>query len=65
MSKFDFTGSNFVGGDWENGFGIQFSHSQDESKDIFTAKYTFSERQQGPPTIAHGGAIGSLTMIRC
>jgi uncharacterized protein (TIGR00369 family) len=58
MSKFDFTGSNFVGGQWENGFGVRFSHSQDNN--TFVAKYIFTERHQGPPSIAHGGAIATL-----
>jgi uncharacterized protein (TIGR00369 family) len=57
MTKFDFTGSNFVGGAWENGFAIQFLRSH-EGK--YVAKFTFSERHQGPPSIAHGGAIAAL-----
>lgn len=60
MSKFDFIGSNYVGGDWENGFGVRFSHSHDENKDTFIAKFTFLKRHQGPPMIAHGGAIAAL-----
>jgi uncharacterized protein (TIGR00369 family) len=58
MAKFAFTGSNFVGGGWENGFGILFSHSHENNS--YTAKFTFSERHQGPPFIAHGGAIAAL-----
>lgn len=57
MTKFNFTGSNFVGGKWENGFGIQFSHSHENT---YTATFTFSEHHQGPPSIAHGGAIAAL-----
>lgn len=55
--KWVFTGSNFVVGKWQNGFGVVFSQL-DES--TFSAKYTFSEHQQGPPGIAHGGAIATL-----
>ena len=58
MTKFDFTGSNFVGGNWDNGFGVIFSHSHEAN--TYTAKFTFSERHQGPPFIAHGGAIAAL-----
>jgi uncharacterized protein (TIGR00369 family) len=58
MAKFAFTGSNFVGGAWENGFGVQFSHSHENNS--YTAKFTFSEHHQGPPFIAHGGAIAAL-----
>jgi uncharacterized protein (TIGR00369 family) len=58
MTKFDFTGSNFVGGTWENGFGVLFSYSHDANS--YIAKFTFTERHQGPPFIAHGGAIAAL-----
>lgn len=51
-----YTGSNFVGGDWENSFGVNF----DCVDDAYTARYTFRKHQQGPPGVAHGGAIASL-----
>lgn len=56
MSEFQFTGSNFVGGKWENGFGLQFENVDNE----FRATYRFDKHQQGPPGVAHGGALASL-----
>ena len=56
MPEFHFTGSNFVGGNWQNGFGLVFENVDGE----FRAKYNFSDHQQGPPHIAHGGALASL-----
>jgi acyl-coenzyme A thioesterase PaaI-like protein len=56
-----FHGSNFVGGNWQNGFDVQFViRTDDTGTDHFSAEYTFSTHQQGPPGIAHGGAIASL-----
>lgn len=52
-----FAGSNFVGGDWENGFGIAFTLQEDNS---YQATYAFQEHQQGPPGVAHGGAIAAV-----
>lgn len=56
MPEIQFTGSNFVSGQWENGFGLQFEAVEGE----FRASYRFAEHQQGPPSIAHGGAIATL-----
>lgn len=56
MSEFQFTGSNFVAGKWENGFGLQFENVEDE----FRATYRFAQHQQGPPGVVHGGALASL-----
>jgi|GEM_PF-1778583 len=51
-----FTGSSFVGGNWINGFGISF----EKEGDIYLAHYAFKQHQQGPPNIAHGGAVSAL-----
>lgn len=51
-----FTGSNFVGGSWINGFGVTFSLEGD----VYVAHYVFKPHQQGPPSIAHGGAVAAL-----
>ncbi|MGJ3238213.1 MAG: PaaI family thioesterase [Anaerolineae bacterium] len=51
-----FSGSPFVGGNWINGFGITFA----EQDGVYIAQYTFKSHQQGPPTIAHGGAVAAL-----
>lgn len=56
MSEFQFTGSNFIAGKWENGFGLQFDFIADE----FRASYRFAQHQQGPPGVAHGGALAAL-----
>jgi uncharacterized protein (TIGR00369 family) len=56
MPEFQFTGSNFVSGNWQNGFGLVFENLDGE----FRANYRFAEHQQGPPHIAHGGALASL-----
>ena len=57
MSDKPFFGSNFVGGNWENGFGIRFYKQEDGSME---AQYTFEERHQGPSMIAHGGALSAV-----
>ncbi len=51
-----FTGSNFVGGNWINGFGVSFV----QDGDVYVADYVFKQHQQGPPNIAHGGAVAAL-----
>lgn len=51
-----FTGSSFVGGNWMNGFGVSFQ----KQGDAFAAQYTFKPHQEGPSTIAHGGAVAAL-----
>lgn len=51
-----FKGSDFVGSNRENGFGVQFVREGD----IYTASYAFKSIQQGPENIAHGGAIAAL-----
>jgi uncharacterized protein (TIGR00369 family) len=56
MSEFQFTGSNFVAGQWENGFGLAFESVEGE----FRATYRFATHQQGPPGVAHGGALATL-----
>lgn len=52
-----FTGSNFVGGDWQNGFGVRFERQPDDS---LRAEVVFDELKQGPPGYAHGGAIAAV-----
>lgn len=52
-----FTGSNFISGDWENGFGIRF---QLDDAGYVRASYIFQDRHQGPRKIAHGGASAAL-----
>jgi acyl-coenzyme A thioesterase PaaI-like protein len=54
---FDFNGSNFVGGKHENGFGLRFAVQSDGS---LLANYTFDILKQGPPGIAHGGAVAAV-----
>jgi uncharacterized protein (TIGR00369 family) len=56
MPEFQFTGSNFVAGQWQNGFGLQFESVDGE----FRASYRFASHQQGPPGVAHGGALATL-----
>ena len=51
-----FTGSNFVGGNWINGFGVRFKLDGE----AYVAHYTFKPHQQGPHNIAHGGAVAAL-----
>lgn len=57
IAMIEFPGSNFVGGDWENGFGIHFTPQEDG---WLTASYTFNSLKQGPPGIVHGGALASV-----
>ncbi|MEM9952530.1 MAG: PaaI family thioesterase [Chloroflexota bacterium] len=54
--KSPFTGSRFAGGNWDNGFDLHF-HRQGET---VVAQFSFKEHHQGPPNIAHGGAIAAL-----
>lgn len=51
-----YPGSSFVGGNWINGFGINF----EKQGDVYIAHYTFKNHQQGPQNIAHGGAVAAL-----
>jgi acyl-coenzyme A thioesterase PaaI-like protein len=53
----NFTGSNFVGGSHENGFGIHFELQPDKT---LSAAYTFDILKQGPPGVVHGGAIAAV-----
>ena len=52
-----FRGSEFVGGDWENGFGLQFDVSDDKS---VQAEFAFSDNKGGPPGLVHGGALAAV-----
>ncbi len=51
-----FSGSSFVAGTWRNGFGVTF----EAQGDAYVAHYIFKQHQQGPPNIAHGGAVAAL-----
>src|SRR5688572_7413450 len=53
----EFTGSNFVGGTWQNGFGLRFEIQPDKS---LSAVFTFDALKQGPPGIVHGGALAAV-----
>ncbi len=52
-----FPGSVFASGNWSNGFGLRIERVDEE---YFIASYTFADHQQGPPGIAHGGAIATV-----
>lgn len=53
----DFSGSRFVSGDWENGFGLQFSVADDGS---VSAIFMFDANKEGPVGLAHGGALAAV-----
>jgi uncharacterized protein (TIGR00369 family) len=53
----EFNGSNFVGGAWQNGFGLRFMTLPDNS---VSALYTFHRNMMGPPGIVHGGALAAV-----
>jgi acyl-coenzyme A thioesterase PaaI-like protein len=53
----EFNGSNFVGGTWQNGFGIQF---RPQPGGGLYAIYRFDVLKQGPPGIVHGGALAAV-----
>jgi len=57
MDKKSFTGSRFVGGDWDNGFGLQFDVADDGS---VSATFAFSENKEGPTGLVHGGALAAV-----
>jgi hypothetical protein len=40
-----FIGSNFVGGAWQNGFGVHFSRNEDNT---YSSSVTFAERRGHP-----------------
>ncbi len=52
-----FSGSKFVGGDWKNGFNLQFDVADDGR---VSATFSFAENMEGPPSIVHGGALASV-----
>lgn len=52
-----FLGSQFIGGTWENGFGIRFA--QDEQGRM-VARHCFTPNKEGPPRIVQGGAIAAV-----
>lgn len=56
-SNEEFRGSSFVGGDWQNGFGLRFTVSSDGP---VTANYVFDDLKQGPPGLVHGGALAAV-----
>lgn len=53
----DFSGSCFVGGDWENGFGLQFDVADDGCVSV---TFAFDETKEGPRGLAHGGALAAV-----
>ena len=53
----DFSGSRFVSGDWENGFGLQFNVADDGS---VSATFSFGDNKEGPIGLAHGGALAAV-----
>jgi len=53
----DFSGSRFVSGDWENGFGLQFIVADDGS---VSATFSFDANKEGPVGLAHGGALAAV-----
>jgi acyl-coenzyme A thioesterase PaaI-like protein len=55
-NKQRFPGSVFGSGDWVNGFGLRIERDDE----WYSATYTFADHQQGPPRIAHGGAIATV-----
>jgi uncharacterized protein (TIGR00369 family) len=55
--KRDFSGSRFVGGDWENGFGLQFNVADDRSVSV---TFAFGETKEGPVGLVHGGALAAV-----
>lgn len=57
MSRGDFPGSNFVGRNHENGFGLQFQMQPDGS---VLGETTFDPSKQGPPNLTHGGAMAAV-----
>lgn len=52
-----FIGSQFVGGKWENGFGIRFVQNEEG---YMVADYCFTANKEGPPRVAQGGAIAAV-----
>lgn len=56
-NRHNFSGSRFVGGDWENGFGLQFDVADDGH---VSATFTFDENKEGPAGLVHGGALAAV-----
>lgn len=52
-----FPGSNFVLGDWDNGFGLRFKLQADGS---VLGRIQFDETKMGPPGIVHGGVLATM-----
>lgn len=52
-----FRGSRFVGGDWHNGFNLQFDVADDGSVSV---TFAFADHMEGPPNIVHGGALSAV-----
>ena len=55
--KRNFSGSRFVGGDWENGFGLQFNVADDGRVSV---TFAFDENKEGPAGLVHGGALAAV-----
>lgn len=52
-----FPGSRFVGGKWENGFGLKFEVADDGS---VSATFAFPGNMEGPTGLVHGGALSAV-----
>lgn len=57
MARKHFAGSKFVGGEWDNGFGLKFDVADDGSVSV---TFKFSENKEGPSGLVHGGALGAV-----
>jgi len=55
--KQHFSGSRFVGGDWENGFGLKFDVAEDGGVSV---TFAFDETKEGPKGLVHGGALAAV-----
>ena len=55
--KRKFRGSRFVGGQYENGFGLEFDVADDGRVSV---TFAFDDNKQGPVGLAHGGALAAV-----
>jgi uncharacterized protein (TIGR00369 family) len=55
--KVAFSGSRFVAGQWENGFGLKFDVAEDG---VVSATFAFSDNKQGLLGLVHGGALSAV-----
>lgn len=57
VDKAIFSGSRFVAGKWENGFGLKFDVADDGTVSV---TFAFSNNKQGPIGLVHGGALSAV-----